>query len=430
MGLRSCPGTTRCCCSPGSSRRRWRPGNTVVAKPSELTPVSTLMLAECFADLPRGRGQPGGGRGRRGRRAGRGRAHRRRGLHRARWRPARRSRPRAPQRVARMNLEMGGKDPFIVCADVAADVGGGRARRRLGRLPERRPGVHVGRALLRGARGVRRLPGRVRGARARAARRATRSTPRRTWGRWCRRRSGRRSRRRSRPPWRPAPSSSWAATAPATSAGTSSRPAVVTGAPAETDLLREETFGPVAPIVPVASLDEAIELANSTPFGLGANVYTRDLETAVRCLREIRAGTVWINDPLTDNDAGPVRRLQAVGLRARARPGGPGGLPGDQARAHRDEDRARRSGGTPTRRAPRAGARPASTSRHSPSRRPWRRCRPTSRQPQRAHQRGAGLVLGEELADQLPVAELAGRSPRAPRAAPARGRARARARST
>ncbi|MBD0281145.1 MAG: aldehyde dehydrogenase family protein [Thermoleophilaceae bacterium] len=50
-------------------------------------------------------------------------------------------------------------------------------------------------------------------------------------------------------------------------------PAVVTGAPPETDLLREETFGPVAPIVPVASLDEAIELANSTRFGLGANVY-------------------------------------------------------------------------------------------------------------------------------------------------------------
>jgi acyl-CoA reductase-like NAD-dependent aldehyde dehydrogenase len=69
-------------------------------------------------------------------------------------------------------------------------------------------------------------------------------------------------------------------------------PAVVTGAPAETDLLREETFGPIAPLVPVGSLDEAIALADSTRFGLGANVYTRDLETAVCCLREIRAGTV------------------------------------------------------------------------------------------------------------------------------------------
>ena len=49
---------------------------------------------------------------------------------------------------------------------------------------------------------------------------------------------------------------------------------------------------------------------------------------------------MWFNDPLTDNDAGPVRRLQAVGPRPRARPGGPRGLPGDQARPHRDEDRA------------------------------------------------------------------------------------------
>ena len=91
-------------------------------------------------------------------------------------------------------------------------------------------------------------------------------------------------------------------------------PAVVTGAPAETDLLREETFGPVAPIVPVDSLDEAIALANGTPFGLGANVYTRDLETAVRCVREIKAGTVWINDPLTDNDAGPFGGMKQSGL--------------------------------------------------------------------------------------------------------------------
>jgi len=91
-------------------------------------------------------------------------------------------------------------------------------------------------------------------------------------------------------------------------------PAVVTGAPADTDLLREETFGPVAPIVPVASLDEAIELANSTRYGLGCNVYTRDLKTVVRCMREIKAGTVWFNDPLTDNDAGPFGGMKQSGL--------------------------------------------------------------------------------------------------------------------
>jgi acyl-CoA reductase-like NAD-dependent aldehyde dehydrogenase len=91
-------------------------------------------------------------------------------------------------------------------------------------------------------------------------------------------------------------------------------PAVVTGAPAETDLLREETFGPVAPIVRVRTLDEAIELANATRFGLGCNVYTRDLDAIFRCMREIRAGTIWFNDPLTDNDAGPFGGMKQSGL--------------------------------------------------------------------------------------------------------------------
>jgi acyl-CoA reductase-like NAD-dependent aldehyde dehydrogenase len=91
-------------------------------------------------------------------------------------------------------------------------------------------------------------------------------------------------------------------------------PAVVTGAPADTELLREETFGPVAPIVPVTSLEEAIELANATRYGLGCNVYTRDLKTVVRCMREIKAGTVWFNDPLTDNDAGPFGGMKQSGL--------------------------------------------------------------------------------------------------------------------
>ncbi|HZK15208.1 MAG TPA: aldehyde dehydrogenase family protein [Solirubrobacterales bacterium] len=91
-------------------------------------------------------------------------------------------------------------------------------------------------------------------------------------------------------------------------------PAVVAGAAPDSALLREETFGPVAPIVPVASLEEAIARANETEFGLGANVYTADLENAIRCMRELRAGTVWINDPLTDNDAGPFGGFKQSGL--------------------------------------------------------------------------------------------------------------------
>src|SRR3712207_2681499 len=91
-------------------------------------------------------------------------------------------------------------------------------------------------------------------------------------------------------------------------------PAVVTGPPGPTRLLREETFGPLAPIVRVDSLDEAIAHANAARFGLGANVYTRDLRTVVPCMREIKAGTVWFNDPLTDNDAGPFGGFKQSGM--------------------------------------------------------------------------------------------------------------------
>jgi acyl-CoA reductase-like NAD-dependent aldehyde dehydrogenase len=79
-------------------------------------------------------------------------------------------------------------------------------------------------------------------------------------------------------------------------------------------VMSDETFGPVLPVVEVDSLDEAIELANSVPFGLGANVYTRDFEKMLRCARGIRAGTVWINDPLTDNDAAPFGGYGGSGI--------------------------------------------------------------------------------------------------------------------
>ena len=91
-------------------------------------------------------------------------------------------------------------------------------------------------------------------------------------------------------------------------------PTVVTGAASSTALLSDETFGPVAPIVRVGSLDEAIRLANDSPYGLGANVYTKDLDSIVRCMRELKAGTVWFNDPLTDNDAGPFGGFKQSGM--------------------------------------------------------------------------------------------------------------------
>jgi acyl-CoA reductase-like NAD-dependent aldehyde dehydrogenase len=287
-------------------------GNTVVAKPSELTPVSTLMLAECFADLPAGVVNIVAGAGDVG--AALVEDPRIDGVaFTGSVATGKKVAAACAERVARMNLEMGGKDPFIVCADVAADIGvaarGGAwaAYLNAGQVCTSAERFYVQRevyddfvsAFVEHARSLRvgdPLDGATDvGPMVSAPQRAKVEAQ---------------------------VEAAVAAGAELVVGGDRAgqerghfyAPAVITGAPASTDLLREETFGPVAPIVPVGSLDEAIELANSTPFGLGANVYTRDLETAVRCLREIRAGTVWINDPLTDNDAGPFGGFKQSGL--------------------------------------------------------------------------------------------------------------------
>ncbi|MDO5860625.1 lactaldehyde dehydrogenase [Methanobrevibacter sp.] len=65
------------------------------------------------------------------------------------------------------------------------------------------------------------------------------------------------------------------------------------------DLVVNETFGPIAPIIHVNSLDEAIEVANDTEYGLQAGVFTNDYYSAMRCANEIEAGTVFVNKQST-----------------------------------------------------------------------------------------------------------------------------------
>lgn len=61
-------------------------------------------------------------------------------------------------------------------------------------------------------------------------------------------------------------------------------------------VMQEETFGPVAPIMTYRTVDEAIRLANDTPYGLVAYAFTNDLKTVIRAAEEIEAGTVGINN--------------------------------------------------------------------------------------------------------------------------------------
>ncbi len=212
-------------------------GNAAVCKPSELTPLSTLALAPCLDHLPAGLVALLAGGGEVGARlvedervdciAFTGSVA-----------TGTRIAERAATRTARVNLEMGGKDPFIVCADVAAEI----------------------EIAARGG--------------------------------------------------------AWAAFLNAGQVCTSAERFYVQREVYD-DFLNAfvdhtKTLQIGDPMDPAT--DEAIALANGTPYGLGANVYTRDLETAIRCARELRAGTVWINDPLTDNDAGPFGGMKRSGL--------------------------------------------------------------------------------------------------------------------
>jgi betaine-aldehyde dehydrogenase len=287
-------------------------GNTTVCKPSEITPLSTLMLAECFEHLPPGVVNLVAGAGDTGAQivaderiecvAFTGSVE-----------TGKRIAAVCAERVARVNLEMGGKDAFIVCADVADKIdvaargGAWAAFLNAGQVCTSAERFYVHEDvyddyLQAFADHTRSLvigdpldPGTDVGPMVSAAQRLKVADQ--------------------------------VEAAVATGAelvvgggnaghdqGHFFAPAVVTGAAADTALLSEETFGPVAPIVRVHSLDEAIAYANSTRFGLGANVYTEDLKTMLRCMRELKAGTVWFNDPLTDNDAGPFGGFKQSGL--------------------------------------------------------------------------------------------------------------------
>lgn len=91
-------------------------------------------------------------------------------------------------------------------------------------------------------------------------------------------------------------------------------PTVLTGVTHEMSVVAEEVFGPVAPVCEVASMREAIRLANDSSYGLGASVFTTSFEEAFRAYDRLEAGLVWVNNPLIDNDALPFGGWKQSGV--------------------------------------------------------------------------------------------------------------------
>jgi len=90
-------------------------------------------------------------------------------------------------------------------------------------------------------------------------------------------------------------------------------PTVIKDATHEMLIMREETFGPAIPIMEYSSFEDAIALANECEYGLGAVLLTKDPMRAKIFMEEVKAGTIWINDPLTDNYAGPFGGMKLSG---------------------------------------------------------------------------------------------------------------------
>jgi succinate-semialdehyde dehydrogenase / glutarate-semialdehyde dehydrogenase len=91
-------------------------------------------------------------------------------------------------------------------------------------------------------------------------------------------------------------------------------PAVLVGVTKDMAVAQQEIFGPVAIVERVADLDEAIEVANSTTFGLGSSVWTHDEAEQRRCIEEIEAGAVFVNAMVASTPELPFGGIKRSGI--------------------------------------------------------------------------------------------------------------------
>jgi succinate-semialdehyde dehydrogenase / glutarate-semialdehyde dehydrogenase len=91
-------------------------------------------------------------------------------------------------------------------------------------------------------------------------------------------------------------------------------PTLIENAPRDSRVVQEEVFGPVLPVFKFTHLDEAIEMANDSIYGLGSSIWTRDLVKANRAIDKLQAGNVWVNSLHYGYDELPFGGVKASGL--------------------------------------------------------------------------------------------------------------------
>jgi succinate-semialdehyde dehydrogenase/glutarate-semialdehyde dehydrogenase len=91
-------------------------------------------------------------------------------------------------------------------------------------------------------------------------------------------------------------------------------PTVLGGVTDDAELLREEVFGPVAPVKRFDTEGEAVRAANSTEYGLVAYVFTRDLSRAIRVVEALEVGMAGLNRGMVSNPAAPFGGVKASGF--------------------------------------------------------------------------------------------------------------------
>ena len=92
------------------------------------------------------------------------------------------------------------------------------------------------------------------------------------------------------------------------------QPTVLDNIEPNMEIITEEAFSPVLPIQKVSSIEEAIQWSNDSVYGLGCSIFTNDIDRALTAADDIKSGTVCINSPLMENIAAPFGGMKQSGI--------------------------------------------------------------------------------------------------------------------